>query len=66
MHRKRLKEFKRELKLLLDKHDAKIDYTMKGDTYGIYDDWLGVQFRQPLQDGDRFCKWSELYPLGED
>jgi len=61
--KQKLVEFKKELKELLNRYEADIDYVMKGDTYGIYEDWLGVKFKQPLKDGDRFRTWSELYPL---
>lgn len=61
--KEKLKEFKKELDVLLKKYEANISYTMKGDTHGIYEDWLGVQFLQPLKDGNRYRTWSDLYPL---
>lgn len=61
--KEKLKEFKKELDVLLKKYEANITYTMKGDTHGIYEDWLGVQFLQPLKTGNRYRSWSELYPL---
>jgi len=59
----RLKAFKKDLKELLDRYEADIDYVMEGDTHGIYEDWLGVKFLEPLKEGNRFRGWSELYPL---
>jgi hypothetical protein len=59
----KFKEFKKELNALLKKYDADINYHMEGDTYGIVNDFLGVQFLEPLKEGDNFRKWSDLEPL---
>lgn len=63
MNDTRLERFKAELKELLKKYDANIDYHLEGDTHGIYNDYLGVQFLEPLKKGDNFRQWTKLYPL---
>jgi hypothetical protein len=45
-----INEFLKELKTLLEKYDASIDFTFDGDTHGIYD--LGVE----IHVHNNFCR----------
>ena len=62
----RVKDFLKELKALEKKYDAKVSYRMEGDTYGIYDSALTVQFLEPLKEGNRFRAWSKPVDIEED
>lgn len=55
----KLKNFLKEFKALQEKYEARVSYRMEGDTYGITDDALTVQFREPLKKGDRFRAWGK-------
>ena len=57
--KQRLKAFKKELRELLKKHDASLGLIVKGDTYGTYDEGLGVSFLLPKVKGDNFRHWTE-------
>jgi len=61
-----LKLFKRDLKVLLKKHNATLYPMMEGDTFGIHDEHVGVSFILPKKAGDNFAKITEVMQLGED
>ena len=46
--KQRLKAFEDDLKVLLKKHKAHLSVVMEGDTYGIYEDYVGVDFSEPF------------------
>lgn len=62
---KRTTQFLKELKELQNKYEARVSYRMEGDTHGIYKDSLTVQFLEPLENGNRFRKWSDPIDIEE-
>lgn len=59
----KIKAFKTDLILLLEKHNASLDLIVKGDTFGIHDEGIGVSFKEDLKPGDRYAGWSETTRL---
>ncbi len=61
--KKQLDAFKKDLKILLNKHSASLGLSIEGDTHGIYDEGLDVSFLLPLEKGKRFRQSTECEKL---
>jgi hypothetical protein len=62
----KLPAFKAELKALLEKYDAVIGASYKGDTHGIYDEEFFVSFKCPRREREdyEFEVEAVLYEFG--
>ena len=58
---KQLEAFKKDLKELLIKHEASLSIMLGegSDTHGLYDEGIGVQFKEPLKEGNRFRGYTD-------
>lgn len=65
--KKRYDNFKKDLKVLLKKHEATIVFMLGegSDTHGLYDEAIGVQFLEDLKKGDRYRSWSPEEKLSD-
>jgi hypothetical protein len=61
----RIESFKKELAALLNKHEASLSFMFGdcSDTYGMYDEGMGVSFLNPLKEGDRSRGWTDDHRL---
>lgn len=55
----RIADFKKDLRTLLEKHDASLGIMVSGDTHGIFEEGIGVQFKLPLAEGANFRGWTD-------
>lgn len=56
---KQLKEFQKDLRALLKKHNATLDILLEGDTHGVFGEGIGVSFRSPEANTNGFYTWSD-------
>ena len=53
-----LEAFKKDLKALLIAHEASLEFMGDGDTHGIHDEGIGVSFKIPKKEGQRWSTWG--------
>lgn len=60
----RIDKFKIDLKKLLIIHGASLSIMLNGDTHGIYDEGIGVQFLKSEKEKEgRYDNWTETERL---